>query len=69
MTFAPEYIIACESMHWLFSLCLGLAVFSLIWLIYGERDTYPMRYVFSLFSASCVVFAMHYVLDSLQWGW
>jgi len=64
-----DYILVCEVMHWLVSLCLASAVFSLIYLIYGEGVTSRRRWLGSLSAAFASCFSMHYLLDAAQWGW
>jgi len=64
-----EYALQCEVAHWLFSLCLAVAVFSLTWLIYGENVTYQLRLLGASAASFSACFSMHYILDWVQWGW
>ena len=62
-----EYVVRCESTHFLLSCLLGWLVFSLIWTIFSSSNfRWPDRYIFriSLVSGLLASVTLHMFIDA-----
>lgn len=64
MTWPAEYILVCETIHFLFALLLGSLAFSLTYFIRGKgEEPFTKVYFWPVFSAVSVALASHWLLD------